>query len=423
VYAGGGNAGATIKNDFIELINHSGAPVSLAGMSVQYTSAANTSWTGLTPLPAFTLAPGQYFLIQEAPGAGGTVDLDPDATGTIPMGATAGKVALVSNTTVLTGGCPTGANIIDFVGYGGASCFEGSGPTAATSNTTAAFRKTNGCTDTDNNANDFVVGAPNPRNSHSATNNCAVLSATGSANPLGVQPGDSSTLTVNVHPGSDPISTGITVTADLTSVGGSATQAFAGNGTTFTFVATVAVGTTPGVKNLPVTITDEQTRTATTSIALAVQQPHVVISQSTAAAGTPVPRVQRFVEPYNPSGIPVRSHTGWSLQWPRPLPVIVGISRSNHWRTDGARSVLLDCPGHRQRRRQALALPAANIVGISNVVALPVRWRSSATSNRLKVFARLVIPDIVDFIGWYKRELCRDRQRAAQQYDFNPAQE
>src|SRR5574341_871719 len=35
VYGGGGNTGATLKNDYIELINHSNAPVNLNGWSVQ----------------------------------------------------------------------------------------------------------------------------------------------------------------------------------------------------------------------------------------------------------------------------------------------------------------------------------------------------------------------------------------------------
>ena len=49
VYGGGGNSGATLKNDFIELLNRGGCTVSLDGWSVQYASAAGTSWqvTGL----------------------------------------------------------------------------------------------------------------------------------------------------------------------------------------------------------------------------------------------------------------------------------------------------------------------------------------------------------------------------------------
>src|SRR5438128_4043253 len=40
-------------------------------------------------------------------------------------------------------------------------------------NTTALLRKGGGCTDTDKNANDFVLGPPNPRNSSSPLNPCS----------------------------------------------------------------------------------------------------------------------------------------------------------------------------------------------------------------------------------------------------------
>ena len=63
VYGGGGNAGATYTNDFIELFNRGAVGQSLAGWSVQYASANGSSWT-TTALPSVTLQPGQYFLIQ-----------------------------------------------------------------------------------------------------------------------------------------------------------------------------------------------------------------------------------------------------------------------------------------------------------------------------------------------------------------------
>ena len=165
VYGGGGNSGATLKNDFIELYNAGTDTVSLAGWSVQYAAAAGTTWQ-VTRL-AGAIAPGRYYLVQQAAGTGGTASLPaPDATGTIPMSATAGKVALVSATTVLTGsGCPVAASVVSFVGYGSTvSCSEGTGPTAALTNTTAALRLDDGRKDTRDNAADFVTGAPNPRN-------------------------------------------------------------------------------------------------------------------------------------------------------------------------------------------------------------------------------------------------------------------
>ena len=59
LYGGGGNAGATLKNDFIEIINHTGAPIDLSGWSVQFASATvTTNWT-VTPLTNFVLQPGE----------------------------------------------------------------------------------------------------------------------------------------------------------------------------------------------------------------------------------------------------------------------------------------------------------------------------------------------------------------------------
>jgi uncharacterized protein len=172
IYGGGGNTGATFKNDFIELFNRGSSTVNVTGWSVQYTSAASTTWS-VTSLSG-SIAPGHHYLVQEAAGTGETTNLPtPDATGTINMSATAGKVALVNSTTPLSGACPTGARIIDFVGFGSTTCFEGTGSTPAPSNTAAVLRAANGCTDTDNNATDFSAGTPNPRNSTSPTNACA----------------------------------------------------------------------------------------------------------------------------------------------------------------------------------------------------------------------------------------------------------
>jgi DNA/RNA endonuclease G (NUC1) len=165
VYGGGGNTGdpaATLKNDFIELYNPTANTVSLNGWSVQYASASGSTWT-VTDLSG-SIAPGQYYLIKESQGTGGSVDLPtPNATGTIFMGAGAGKVALVNNTDSLGGTCPVGSDIVDFVGYGSANCYEGLAPTDATNNATAALRNGNGSVDTDNNGADFTVGNPNPR--------------------------------------------------------------------------------------------------------------------------------------------------------------------------------------------------------------------------------------------------------------------
>ncbi len=164
VYGGGGNTGATYKNDFIELYNRGATTVDVTGWSVQYAATAGVNWQK-TDL-AGTIEPGKYYLIQEAAGAGGTTNLPtPNAIGSIAMGAAAGKVALVSNNVLIAAGtsCPT-ANVVDFVGFGSATNCSETSPTANLSNTTAALRKSNGAQDTDNNNADFTIGTPNPRN-------------------------------------------------------------------------------------------------------------------------------------------------------------------------------------------------------------------------------------------------------------------
>jgi DNA/RNA endonuclease G (NUC1) len=170
IYGGGGNAGATLRNDFIELFNAGTADAVVNGWSVQYASATGTTWQ-VTPISG-VIPPGGYYLIQEAQGAGGTVLLPtPDAAGTIAMGAAAGKVALVSSTTQLlasAGPCPTA--VVQIVGFGTTATCDN--PTPNLSNTTAALRKTNGCTDTGVATSDFAVLAPSPRNSASPRNLC-----------------------------------------------------------------------------------------------------------------------------------------------------------------------------------------------------------------------------------------------------------
>lgn len=177
VYGGGGNASAPYQNDFIELFNRGDTSINVTGWSVQYAPATSTSWS--VTLLAGSIAPGQYYLVQEAAGTGcsgapcGVALPTPDATGTIIMNAIAGKVALVNTTTALSGACPTGAQIVDFVGYGTtADCYEGAGRAPAPSNTTAAIRGHQGYLETDNNSTDLAAGAPTPR-SKSTFSMCA----------------------------------------------------------------------------------------------------------------------------------------------------------------------------------------------------------------------------------------------------------
>ncbi len=246
VYGGGGNfPDAIYRNDFVELYNRSAMAVNIGGWSVQYAPATG-SFTSKVDVPAATtLQPGQYYLVQMAAGSSGSQDLPTaDLVGTISMAAGNGKVALVTNNTLLGSAC-IGPTVSDLVAYGtsagSVSCYEGlTGPALGMSNTNAVIRANNGCTDTNSNIDDFGTGVPTPRNTAFVFNVCGAgptifASAFFSASVYCV--GDTYQLTASVSGGSGMFS----VFADLSPLGGSANQALTDfGGGSFGFMGTVA---------------------------------------------------------------------------------------------------------------------------------------------------------------------------------------
>lgn len=110
--------------------------------------------------------------------------------------------------------------------------------------------------------------------------------ATGVATPASGIVGSSTLLTVTVVPGTNPVSSGISVVGNLAGIGGSASQSFFDNGTNgdvtagdniFSFNATV--GAVPGgAVVLPVTVADAQARGASASINFFVSAPPAVFT-------------------------------------------------------------------------------------------------------------------------------------------------
>ncbi len=196
VDGGGGGSTGTYLFDYVEIKNVSGSTQSLSGLSLYYGSATGnfaSSAGNAFALPAVTLNPGQYFLVQlgTAGTSGAALPIPPDAvTTSVLMSATAGKVALVNPTTFPLNTCGSTATpcsagqlsqIIDWVAYGAAgngAAGNGEGGTSANNganitSSQGAVRKNAGCTDTDNNNLDFdVVTAPIPRNTSSQSNVC-----------------------------------------------------------------------------------------------------------------------------------------------------------------------------------------------------------------------------------------------------------
>jgi lamin tail-like protein len=178
LYAAGGNSSAAYANDYVELFNRGASPVAIDGWTLQYASASSTSWQS-TALSGSIPAGGHYLVQLASGGANGAALPTADVTGTSNMAATGGKVALVDTATALScgasaGSCSAASGIEDFVGYGSAADYEGSGAAPAGSATNALGRAGGGCTDTDDNAADFATAAPTPKNSSAAASACSV---------------------------------------------------------------------------------------------------------------------------------------------------------------------------------------------------------------------------------------------------------
>ncbi len=254
VYGGGGNTGATHTHDFIEVFNRGPAGAPLNGMSLQYAAATGTGSFGanagqLTELPDVTLAPGQYFLVQEGAGAGNGVALPaPDAIDPTPiaMAAGAGKVALVTGQTTL--GCNGGstpcdatqlARVVDLVGYGNANFFEGAAAAPTLDAGSSASRNTGGCTDTDNNGADFTEGTPTPRNTGTTPSPCGGPPADTAPSVVDTAPAGGATqvpLDSNVSiTFSEPVDLTPTAVAIACSISGGHTAVRTGGPETFTF--------------------------------------------------------------------------------------------------------------------------------------------------------------------------------------------
>lgn len=148
VFGGGGNSGATYKNDFIVLKNVSSQDVDISGWSLQYCGKDTISAiANIFEFPNDSVVKaGKYFVIKGAAGSGGTEDLPQvDATWDQNLSGSAGQLALCTNTTPVpasAGDQSEVGNLADFIGFGAAKRWLGTAPTKALSNTTSALRTT-----------------------------------------------------------------------------------------------------------------------------------------------------------------------------------------------------------------------------------------------------------------------------------------
>lgn len=276
--------GGTANDEFIEIKNTSSNPIDLNGHRVVYRSDTGTNdiaianWTSTTIVPAG----GFYLIASNSYDGSASPDVIYNNT-TCSCALAAGNGGLGIRQGALNSG-----TLIDSVAWGSVTnTFPEGTATTAAGNNNSKSRANNGCTDTDNNSSDFSTTAPSaPRNSSTSPVTCSgggtTLFAAMNANPTTVSPEQTTLLTVTVIPATTPPSTGISVTGNLTNIGGSATQAFFDNGTNgdvaagdnvFSFAATVPAGTSGGTKNVTAAATDAEARTANVNVNITVNAP------------------------------------------------------------------------------------------------------------------------------------------------------
>jgi len=215
VFPGGASGGAAYTNDYVELFNTTNAAVTLTGWSIQYGSSTGQFGSSAGNIFAFpagtTIAANKYLLIKLGGTTAGAATFTGDLTSSIAMSGTAGKVALANQAATLNCGATAtpcalpNAAIIDLVSWGASNDAEGGVTVNAGTNidpTRGMIRKSDGCTDTDNNNADFIVatiaGGLVPRTAASPANICGVVvnnppAIASVANPI-------TTTTVNAAP-------------------------------------------------------------------------------------------------------------------------------------------------------------------------------------------------------------------------------
>ncbi|MBI5021660.1 MAG: putative Ig domain-containing protein [Ignavibacteriales bacterium] len=122
-------------------------------------------------------------------------------------------------------------------------------------------------------------------------------SIVGSANPLTVLIGNTTLLTGVVTPGTSPTSSGLSVTGNLSAISGSATQQFYDDGThgdaaigdnIFSFQSSIPTGTSIGLKQLPLVVSDTQLRSGVDTIDVTVAEficPTITLTPSALSNG------------------------------------------------------------------------------------------------------------------------------------------
>jgi endonuclease G len=323
VYGGGGSgtAGTAYTNDYVELFNTSNAAVPIGGWSIQYGSSTGqfgSSSGNIFTFPAGTSLPaGRYLTVKlGAPGtAGATFTADFTSSG-LSMAAGSGKVALVNGSAAL--GCGATATpcalpdsrIVDAVAYGASNNAEGGTPVnngTGLNSTNGAVRKSNGCTDTDNNNNDFVVAttatglvprtlATNPHTCGAVANQPPTINAP--ANPIATVNQDAPPFTVSLAGNDDG---GIYNWSAAPGAGVSSVSVTGGQGTAnVTYTVTLQSGFN-GTASFTASLSDNVNPAVTRVVNITVNSTAVNNPPTITVPANPIKTVEQNAAPFNVS--------------------------------------------------------------------------------------------------------------------------
>jgi hypothetical protein len=280
IYTRGGETGATYQNDFVEVFNAGSSTIDLNGWSMVVDTFEGTTnqAIGATFNQSFSVPPGMHMLFRfNGNGTNGQVTPGEFPITNISLGSTKGIIEILPPGVTYVAGCPPATGTVaDFVGYGTSTCSEGS-PAPVPPANKSLTRINGGCTDTNNNFNDFSLLDPNPRTTQSALTPCGGSQPTPTPTPSAGSQFNFSAARYDVNENAGKVTITITRTGDTSAaatVDGATSNGTASAGSDYT-AAAGTINFAPGQTqiNVDIAILDDSLAEPDETILLTLSHP------------------------------------------------------------------------------------------------------------------------------------------------------